>query len=158
MEDAPRDLEHQLIDILRAAEGPADPSQKKRGGPARQPERPQERPLLPPPPRRPEGGPPTRPRDRAAPKGDPRPAQAPHQPPPAPRRLGLHHAAIRPPPLRHSAVRAGQRRPPLMTKPGGCFAPAQNLAQKMRIWYESPSYERIPKTTSPPTAGAAREN
>ena len=45
-----------------------------------------------------------------------------------------------------------------MTKPGGCFAPAQNLAQKMRIWYESPSYERIPKTTSPPTAAAAREN
>ena len=39
-----------------------------------------------------------------------------------------------------------------MTKPGGCFAPAQILAQKMRIWYESPSYERIPKTTSPPTA------
>ena len=31
MEDAPRDLEQQLIDILRAAEGPADPSQKKRG-------------------------------------------------------------------------------------------------------------------------------
>ena len=68
MEDAPRDLEQQLIDILRAAAGPSRPVAEEAGRPARQPERPQERPLLPPPPRRPEGGPPTRPRDRATPK------------------------------------------------------------------------------------------
>ena len=158
MEDAPRDLEQQLIDILRAAEGPADPSQKKRGAqPGNQNARRNGR------------------YSRHLPVD--RKELLRHARETAQLRREIHAL--------HKHLISLLRRPdasdssmlqfahhlydmvlyeqdsgdlPLMTKPGGCFAPAQNLAQKMRIWYESPSYERIPKTTSPPTAAAAREN